>query len=161
VAAVAALAVGLAPSAAADDDGNRQHYGGAPTEATIGTPFCDAAGQCLVPIQFRNTYTGDVVGTEISAGQIVATGPFDGPGSFMSVLTATVAGCPGVGSVSLRWTVQFGFTTEGRNTGTYEVVPGSGTGGLASIRGSGSFVTMVQPDGSVTSEFTAKFRCQG
>ena len=78
----------------------------------------------------------------------------------MSVLTATVAGCPGEGSVSLRWTVQFGFTTEGRNTGTYEVVPGSGTGGLATIRGGGSFVTTVLPDGSVTSEFTAKFRCQ-
>jgi hypothetical protein len=161
VAAVVGLAVGLAPSAAADDDGNRQHYQGAPTEATIGAPFCDAAGHCLVPFQFRNTYVGDVVGTEVSAGQIVATGPLDGPGSSMSVLTATVAGCPGVGSVSLRWTVQFGFTTEGRNTGTYEVVPGSGTGGLATIRGGGSFVTTVQPDGSVTSEFTAKFRCQG
>ena len=59
---MAALAVGLAPSTAADDNGNRQHYEGAPTEATIGTPFCDAAGQCLVPFQFRNTYSGDVVG---------------------------------------------------------------------------------------------------
>ena len=160
VAAVAALAVGLAPSADARDGGGRHHYEGTPTETIIGSPICDAAGMCVVPFQFRNTYSGDVVGTEVSAGQIVATGPADGPGSAMSVLTATVAGCPGEGSVMLRWTVQFGVTTVGQNTGTYLVVEGSGTGGLATIKGGGSFVTTVQPDGSTTSEFTAKFRCR-
>jgi hypothetical protein len=159
VAAVAALAIGLAPSAAANG-GGRQHYEGTPTETIIGTPICHAAGACVVPFQFRNTYSGDVVGTEVSAGQIVATGPADGPGSAMSVLTAAIAGCPGEGSVMLRWTVQFAVTTEGRNTGTFEVVPGSGTGGLVTIKGGGSFVTTVLPDGSTTSVFTAKFRCR-
>jgi hypothetical protein len=160
VAAVAALTVGAAPAVDAHGGGGRQHYQGTPTETNIGTPVCDAAGRCIVPLQFRNMYTGDVVGTELSVGQIVATGPADGPGSSMSVLTATVAGCPGEGSVILRWSFVFALSTLGQNTGTFEVVPGSGTGGLATMKGGGSFVSTLNPDGSSTSNFTADFRCR-
>jgi hypothetical protein len=160
IVAVIALAVTAAPTAGARDDGGRQHYQGAPTEAVVDAPFCDANGRCLLGFRFRNAYTGDVVGTEVSAGQIALTGPFDGPGTSTSVLTATIAGCPSEGSVTLRWQIEFGATTVGRNTGTFKAVPGSGTGGLTGIRGGGSFVTTFHPDGSVTSDFTANFRCR-
>jgi hypothetical protein len=154
-----ALALTVAPSAGARDGGGRQHYQGGPTETVVDPPYCDANGRCVVAFNFRNAYTGDVVGTEVSAGEIALTGPADGPGTATSILTATIKGCPGEGSVMLRWEVLFAGSTAGQNTGTFKAVAGSGTGGLAGISGGGSFVTTFHPDGVVTSSFTAKFRC--
>jgi Protein of unknown function (DUF3224) len=56
--------------------------------------------------------------------------------------------------------VQLG-ATPGHNIGTFEVVRGSGAGGLHGLRGRGSLVATPQPDGSISSVLEADLDCDG
>ncbi|MGF1598821.1 MAG: DUF3224 domain-containing protein [Acidimicrobiales bacterium] len=64
------------------------------------------------------------------------------------------------GTVTLRYTVAMG-ARPGKNVGTFEVVKGSGTGGLAAAQGRGTIVATPDPaTGTVTSAGTLRVNCK-
>ncbi len=85
---------------------------------------------------------------------------FRGWAESISEFEGTVHGCPGAGTVAISWEVQMG-ARPGQNVGSFEIVKGSGTGGLATLRGKGKVVATPQPDGSITSVLDANLRCAG
>jgi hypothetical protein len=73
--------------------------------------------------------------------------------------TGAVAGCPGPGTVTFRQFTHLATAT-GQNSGEFEVVQGSGSGGLATLRGTGRFVSKPDPaTGTFTASGTVKLRC--
>ncbi len=63
-------------------------------------------------------------------------------------VTARIAGRPGTCVM-----VADGTFTDGAASGTWRVIPGSGTGGLAGLRGSGTAVATTTPPGTFTLDY--------
>ena len=107
--------------------------------AAVGAPLCSPPASCVVPFSLFGVTTGDVAGTMVQAG----AGSRMADGSLYAnstvVFTGTVTGC-GSGTVTMRST---GVNRGGATTGSIEIVYGSGTGGLASLEGTGTVVSGV------------------
>ena len=108
-------------------------------ELKQGAPELDgAAGRC----DFAKTFRGDLQGT--GAGVMLSCGdPEQGSAGYVAI--ETVSGRLGgrQGSFALQ---QFGMMRAGAQTLHYEVVPGSGQGGLEGI--SGTFRLTIEDDGT-------------
>lgn len=89
-------------------------------------------GAKMTRAEVAYAYTGDIAG-ESAVQYLMASGP-DGTGEFVGLerVTGTVGGK--AGSFVLRHTGSFTATGV---TGTLHVVPGSGTGDLEGLRGTG------------------------
>jgi hypothetical protein len=112
-------------------------------------------GRCLLDFFQQDTISGDIVGQDTDAGSLSVQLPaFTGDGVSQTTFRGTVRGCPGPGTVVTRLVTRLGVDP-GHNIATAEVVSGSGSGGLATLEGSGHTDVTVHPDGTATgiSEF--------
>ncbi len=98
--------------------------------------------------------TGAFDGTTVSggAGTPVGSGLV---GTSIHVFTGTIEGC-GEGSVVILETIA--SVDAVTSTGTWQLVDGSGTGGL-DVQGDGTFTAVQRPDGSGTSNSVGRIRC--
>src|SRR5215510_8845997 len=144
VATIAALGATLVlpvewTSAAADVDHSQRkmeaHYEQQPP--TVSAPVCSSATSCVVPISLSGVSTGDLTGALVQAGAVsrMADGSFYSNSTL--VFTGAVTGC-GSGKVTMRST---GFNRGGVTSGSIEIIEGSGTGGLASLSGTGTVLS--------------------
>ena len=166
----ATVAAGAVPAFGSERDARRSFIAQTdrPTEffglTAAGMPrpeLCDpTSSRCLVTFVGFDRFTGTLDGTQANAGALsVDFATFVGEGVSLATFTGSVTGCPGSGTALLRYTVQLG-ARPGQNLGTFEVVDGSGTAGLAGLAGRGSFV--ATPDyatGAVSTEGRAHLRC--
>ncbi len=121
------------------------------------TPSCDGAQQCIYPIS-RNTtvLTGDVYGTTASAGAGAPRpdGTYDGVG--IHWFTGEVTGC---GSGTAVWTEVLAPGPDMAAVGRWEIAVGSGTGGLETLTGGGTFRATQEPDGSGSATIEGVVEC--
>ena len=105
-------------------------------------------GPKLVRIGVTETFTGDIAG-EGTAEFLQVVRP-DGSASFVGV--ERVVGT--VGDRSGTFVLQDQGTLEGKTvSGTWFVVPGSGTGGLRTLRGEGGFTAELGQHAKVTLDY--------
>lgn len=95
-------------------------------------------GPSLVRVHVEETFAGDVSGTGVVT--FIQTMRPDGSASFVGVerVTGTLAGREGTFVLQDQGTLEGGTVS-----GTWFVVPGSGTGGLAGLRGEGGFTAQL------------------
>jgi hypothetical protein len=105
----------------------------------VPTPYDEPGeGPALVRIHVEETFTGDIAGTGVvDFIQVLAA---DGSASFVGVerVAGSVAGRPGTFVLQ-----DAGTLAAGEVTGTWFVVPGSGSGELSGLRGEGGFTAVV------------------
>jgi hypothetical protein len=118
-----------------------------------------ATGRCSL-VFFQNDFlSGDLQGQERNAGSVSELFTnLSGDAVSNATYTGTVRGCPGNGTVLFRDVAKLGVDAPGHNTATVHVIPGSGTGGLATLKGSGHVDAHVGANGG-TSTLVADFSC--
>lgn len=105
-------------------------------------------GPKLVRVAVTETFTGDIEADgEVTFLQTVRS---DGSASFVGVerVTGTLGGREG--SFVLQ---DEGTLTDGKVTGTWFVVPRSGTGELTSLRGTGGFSAVLGQSAEITLDY--------
>lgn len=105
-------------------------------------------GPKLVRVAVTETFTGDIEADgEVTFLQTVRS---DGSASFVGVerVTGTLGGREG--SFVLQ---DEGTLTDGKVTGTWFVVPRSGTGELTSLRGTGGFFAVLGQSAEITLDY--------
>ena len=107
-----------------------------------------ADGVQLVEIQVRETFTGDIQGA--GAVRFLQAARNDGSASFVGIERVT-------GQIAERhgsFLLQDAGTVEGSTvSGEWFVIPGSGTGELAGLRGEGAFVAALGQHASITLDY--------
>ena len=127
---------------------------------TVLAPSCDSAGRCAFPYaNVTSTLTGDVVGTAVGAGSAVIGTDFASSVA-NAIVTATIGPC-GSGTFVVRYFIVYDVHDLSAGApGTWQVVPGLGSGDLASLTGNGTFtVTQSNPDLSNVSAWNGRVRC--
>jgi len=128
--------------------------------AIVLAPSCDSAGQCALPYSNTTaTLTGDIGGTAVGAGSAVIGTDFASSVA-NAIVTGTIAPC-GSGTFVMRYFVVYDLhdVSAGR-PGTWQIVPGLGSGDLASLTGNGTFtITQTNPDLSNLSAWRGRVRC--
>ena len=123
----------------------------------ISAPLCDTSGACLFPYRQQSVATGDVEGTAIAAGAASAA-PDGTPNAFATNMTSVISGrvgpCGEGTAVVQRWETIDPATGDG--SGRWQIVPGMGTGDLASLAGAG----VMLPATSTAEDFVARFEGQ-
>lgn len=105
-------------------------------------------GPALVRIHVEETFTGDIAGDGVV--EFLQAGRADGSGAFVGIerVTGTVAGRSGT------FLLQDAGTLEGNVvSGDWFVIPGSGTGDLAGLRGEGGFRANLGENAQVHLDF--------
>jgi Protein of unknown function (DUF3224) len=116
-------------------------------------------GRCLLDFFQQDTISGDIVGQDTDAGSLSVQLPaFTGDAVSLTTFRGTVRGCPGPGTVVTRLITRLGIEP-GQNIATTEVVPDSGSGGLATLEGTGQTDVTVHPDGTATGTSRFDFHC--
>lgn len=77
-------------------------------------------------------------------------------GSGVDHFTGTISGC-GTGSVVYQ--ALFSYESKGNFQGQWQMIEGSGTGGLAGLRGTGKFSQITKPDGSTVGDYSGTVYC--
>ncbi|HEV2173577.1 MAG TPA: DUF3224 domain-containing protein [Nitrospira sp.] len=77
-------------------------------------------------------------------------------GSGLDHFSGTISGC-GTGSVVYR--APFSSDSKGNVQGQWQMIEGSGTGGLAGLRGTGTFSQITKPDGSTVGDYSGTVYC--
>ena len=161
---VGALAAATIPAVASDDAGTGGRSGrrvavsadqGADGSSVVSTaPTCDTTGRCNFGITATFAMTGSLSGTGVGTLAVVLSGA-DVYSTGMSSFLGTVARC-GTGGFVYR---SVGDVVGGvYQPATWEIVPGSGTGDLAGIRGEGTAVTTGAVPGAAY-RFSGTVRC--
>jgi hypothetical protein len=111
-----------------------------------------ATGRCAIPLYETDHFTGDLVGQEQETVGLSVTIPaIVGQATGIATYSGTVKGCPGPGTALFRYEFTMGVDGQtGHNRGTVDVVPGSGTGGLSTLRGHGVDDAHQTPSGVVS-----------
>jgi hypothetical protein len=110
-----------------------------------------ATGRCAIPFYETDNITGDLVGQQQESGGLAVTPTFIGQAVGLGTYSGTVKGCPGPGTALFRYVITMGVNGQsGHNQGTVDVVPGSGTGGLSTLKGHGHVDATVTPSGPVS-----------
>jgi len=93
-----------------------------------------AVGSALTRIHVEESFSGDMTGDGVA--EFLQAARADGPASFVGIerVTGTVAGRSGTFLLQDAGTVQDNIVS-----GEWFVIPGSGTGELAGLRGTGGF----------------------
>ncbi|MCH9681868.1 MAG: DUF3224 domain-containing protein [Deltaproteobacteria bacterium] len=96
-------------------------------------PYDEVDGVPLARAEIRKTFSGDIVGT--GAVQMLSARSADGGAGYVALerITGTIGGRKG--SFAL---LHIGTMSDGATWGRWPVVPGSGTGELAGLRGEGT-----------------------
>jgi Protein of unknown function (DUF3224) len=105
-------------------------------------------GPALIRIHVVETFSGDIEGQGVAEFLQVARG--EDEASFVGVerVTGTLAGRPGTFVLQDQGTLQ-GTTV----SGSWFVVPGSGTGELAGLRGEGGFTAQLGQRADITLDY--------
>jgi hypothetical protein len=77
-------------------------------------------------------------------------------GSGVDHFTGTISGC-GTGSVVYQ--ALFSYDGKSNFQGHWQMIEGSGTGGLASLRGTGTFSQTTKPDGATIGDYNGTVYC--
>jgi len=77
-------------------------------------------------------------------------------GGGVDQFTGTIRGC-GTGSVVYQQ--QFSFDSKGNFQGRWQMIEGSGIGGLAGLRGTGSYSADIKPDRSISGDYSGTVHC--
>jgi len=118
--------------------------------------------RCAIPFYGTNVVTGDLVGQEQNAGGLSVTPQLIGEATSLATFSWTVKGCPGPGTAMFRYETTMGVDGQtGHNHGSVEVVPGSGTGGLATLKGVGDVDVTPSSKGSLVGTDRLDFSCRG
>ena len=125
----------------------------------VSPPVCDATGNCVVPYSIVTTDpgSGDIVGTSVLVGTGVQLPDGSLYGNSTIKFTGTIKGC-GSGSLAMRST---GFNRGGATSGEIVIVPGSGTGDLVGIEGSGVVVDGTADGNGGAGSVEMRIRCPG
>ena len=124
---------------------------------TLLAPACDAAGACVYPRSRTTTnVTGSLTGRTVSAGAGTPTKSGGYSGVAFHVFTGRVNGC---GSGTVAWTEAMTSNDDGNVSGTWTIRNGTGTAGLASVSGNGTFTGTTEPDSSGTVTAKGTVRC--
>ncbi len=70
--------------------------------------------------------------------------------------TGTISGC-GTGSVVYQQ--QFSTDSKGNFQGRWQMIEESGTGGLAGLRGTGTYSAIIKPDRSISGDYSGTVYC--
>lgn len=102
------------------------------------------AGPALTQIHVEEEFSGDITGAGVV--EFLQAAPATGPASFVGIerVTGELAGRSG--SFLLQ---DQGVVEDNTVTGQWFVIPGSGTGGLAGLRGEGGFRAELGKDADV------------
>jgi hypothetical protein len=125
----------------------------------VSPPVCDATGNCVVSYSIVTTDPGrgDIVGTSVLVGTGVRLPDGSLYGNSTIKFTGTFEGC-GSGSLAMRST---GFNRGGATSGEIVIVPGSGTGDLVGIEGSGVVVGGTADGNGAAGAVEMRIRCPG
>jgi len=125
----------------------------------VSPPVCDATGNCVVSYSIVTTDpgSGDIVGTSVLVGTGVRLPDGSLYGNSTIKFTGTFKGC-GSGSLAMRST---GFNRGGATSGEIVIVPGSGTGDLAGLEGSGVVVDGIADGTGAAGGVEMRIRCPG
>lgn len=124
---------------------------------TLLAPACGSAGACVYPLSRTTTrIEGSLTGRTVSAGAGTPTksGGYSGVG--FHVFTGTVKGC---GSGTVVWTEVITSDDGANVSGAWTIRKGTGTAGLASVSGNGTFTGTTNSDTSGTVTATGTVRC--
>ncbi|MEU4191922.1 DUF3224 domain-containing protein [Kribbella sp. NPDC026611] len=107
-----------------------------------------AGGPDLVRVHVEESFAGDIVGT--GTATFLQTAQADGAASFVGVerVRGSVAGKEGTFVLQDAGTVADGVVD-----GSWFVVPGSGTGELAGLRGTGGFRANLGADATIEVDY--------
>lgn len=107
-----------------------------------------AEGPVLARIHVEESFSGDISGDGIV--EFLQAARANGSASFVGIerVTGTVGGRAGTFLLQDAGTVQDNIVSGG-----WFVIPGSGTGGLAGLRGSGTSVATSTPPGTFTFDY--------
>ena len=125
---------------------------------TLSAPVCDAAQSCLWPTIVRERSDGDLQGTTIQVGAGRLSGDAGSSGyaaTAVELFRGSVTGC-GDGTMVVRSTSELAGTTL---TQTWEIVPGFGSGTLATARGSGTSTASHNADGTYVGDGEGHITC--
>jgi hypothetical protein len=156
-AAVVLLATSSAKAQEPKETGDKKtlNYVGRTADFGVGLPKCQGL-VCVVPFNDFAIADGDLSGSSIGAGAFVQLGT-RGFAVRMGYFTGTLSGCPGGGSF-IGVTVTRTDSTKG-NSGTINILEGSGAGGLSGVRGSFTFTADPAPGSPVIAKGTGD--CKG
>jgi len=157
-AALVAIAVYSAAAGAESRHPHVQHFATTATNVVDAAPFCSPSTRCVYPFTNTSSWAGDVTASQVQAGSGVLLPGLKVKATATSVVTGTVAGCPSGGEFSLTWESDLDLLTGGGTAHAY-VIPGSGSGGLATIRGSLFGVVTRGADGKPQTAYTGYLRC--
>ena len=77
-------------------------------------------------------------------------------GSGVDHFTGTIGGC---GTGSVLYQAEYSADSKGNVQGQWQMIEGSGTGGLADLRGTGTFMQITKPDGSTVGDYSGTVYC--
>jgi hypothetical protein len=105
-------------------------------------------GPTVYEIKVTETFSGDIVG--VGTARFLQTAAGDGSASFVGVerVVGDVGGRTGSFVLQDRGTV-----ADDQVSGTWFVVPGSGTGQLAGLRGEGGFAATLGQNAAITLDY--------
>jgi hypothetical protein len=113
------------------------------------TPYSEGGGPSLVAIIVEEAFHGDIEAA--GEARMLQTLRADGSASFVGVerVSGTLAGKRG------SWVFQDAGTLDsaGAVDGEWFVVPGSGTGGLSGLRGTGTFTAALGEHAAITLDY--------
>lgn len=120
-------------------DNTRHAIGSIEVSRWAPEPYDDAGGVTLNQIDVIETFRGDINGG--GRAQMLQSLRADGSASFVGLerVTAELAGRSGTFVLQDTGTLD----ADGRVDGTWFVVPGSGTGDLGGLRGTGTFTAVL------------------
>jgi len=107
-----------------------------------------AEGPVLNRIHVEETFSGDIEGAGV-VEFLQAVRP-DGSGSFVGIERVTGTIADRSGSFLLQ---DAGTLSDGIVSGEWSVIPGSGTGGLAGLRGTGTFLANLGEDADISLDY--------
>ncbi len=167
--AMGSLALAGVASASSESRGGGRHQSTAtpagPTTfyPALGSPEqlerCNETnGRCRITYSSTNQVEGDMVGVSENFGALYIDESFAGWAVGMAEHSGTVKGCDGPGTSLTELRGRLG--ADGSNVGTWKIVEGSGTGGLTTLRGSGTYVTTISAEGAITYELEGSAHCK-
>jgi hypothetical protein len=127
----------LTTDARSTADGTSTQFVATGPMPSVGAPYCDAAQHCVYPGTQTLKLTGDWAGDLVQGSAAVTLIPESRfTTAALNLFVGSIAGC-GTGTAVVRWW-EIGDLTPPTGKGGWEVVPGFGTGDLASLHGHGT-----------------------
>ncbi len=126
-----------------------------PCSASTSVPSkgtCRGLGRNTGPMTITGDWQGQV---EYTCGLFILPSAHSYGGG-LDHFTGTISGC-GTGSVVYQQ--QFSSDSKGNFQGRWQMIEESGTGGLAGLRGTGTYSAIIKPDRSISGDYSGTMYC--